>query len=51
MPVMSTGQAPMLMLDFANSHMRDRLRETRGLASRSSVRRPRTAKVPAVRTR
>ena len=48
---MSTGQAPMLMLDLANSHMRERLRATRGLARPASVRRPRTPKLPVGRTR
>lgn len=48
---MSTGQAPMLMLDHASSHMRDRLRATRGLARPGSVRRPRAAKATTARTR
>ena len=48
---MSSGQAPLLMLDHATSHMRDRQRATRGLVSRASIRRPRTVKAAATRTR
>jgi hypothetical protein len=48
---MSSGQAPMLMLDLATAHMRDRERATRGLVSRASIRRLRTAKATATRTR
>jgi hypothetical protein len=48
---MSTGQAPMLMLDHASSHMRDRLRATRGLARPGAIRRPRAAKASTARTR
>jgi hypothetical protein len=48
---MSTGQAPMLMLDHASSHMRDRLRATRGLARPGAVRRPRAVKASSTRAR
>jgi hypothetical protein len=48
---MSTGQAPMLMLDAATSHMRDRLRATRGLARPAALRRSRAARVRSARTR
>jgi len=48
---MSTGPAPLLMLDLATSNVRDRLRATRGLARRSAVRGPRTSKLTCGRTR
>ncbi|MGA9748096.1 MAG: hypothetical protein WBQ50_11630 [Nocardioides sp.] len=48
---MSSGQAPLLMLDLATSHMRDRQRATRGLISRSAIRKSRAAKVVATRAR
>ncbi len=48
---MSTGQAPMLMLDAATSHMRDRLRATRGLARPAALRRSRAARTSTSRNR
>lgn len=44
---MSTGQAPLLMLDLATSHMRDRQRATRGLKSRAAIRKARALWSPA----
>ena len=35
---MSSGQAPLLMLDLATSQIRDRRRAVRGLASPATVR-------------
>ncbi len=48
---MSSGQAPLLMLDLAASHMRDRQRANRGLLSRSSIRKARAASAAATRSR
>lgn len=48
---MSTGQAPMLMLDAASSQMRDRLRAARGLARPAARRRPRAARTLRARFR
>lgn len=40
---MSSGQAPLLMLDLATSHIRDRQRAVRGLASPAAGRTARRA--------
>lgn len=48
---MSTGQAPSLMLDLANSQIRDRQRDARERADRDTVRRHRLLLTPATRAR
>ena len=46
---MSSGQAPLLMLDLATSHIRDRQRAVRGLASPTAGRAARRAAARAAR--
>jgi hypothetical protein len=48
---MSTGQAPSLMLDLANSQIRDRQRHARERADRDTVRRTRLVPALAARAR
>ena len=48
---MSTGQAPSLMLDLANSQIRDRQRHARERADRDTVRRTRLLPTLATRAR
>lgn len=48
---MSTGQAPSLMLDLANSQIRDRQRHARERADRDTVRRARLLPTRATRAR
>ena len=48
---MSTGQAPLLLLDLATAQMRERRRAQRDLISRASLRRIRAASTPATRSR
>jgi hypothetical protein len=48
---MFTGQAPSLMLDLANSQIRDRQRHARERADRDTVRRSRLRTALATRSR
>ena len=48
---MSTGQAPSLMLDLANTQIRDRQRTARERANRSTARRARLLTARTTRTR